>query len=198
MSTEYQPSHPPNPRVTGLLQRAQSGDQQAVEELLPLVYHEMRQLAQAVFRHQNPNHTLQPTALVHEAYLKLVGNLEGVEGKRHFFLIAGRAMRQILTDHARAKASGKRGGGAERLTLIPDLAPSPAPALDLVALDESLKRLEAVHARHAKVVELRLFGGLTIQETAEALGVSKRSVDTDWALGRAWLQHDLFPDGTNL
>ena len=115
-------SRSPNSDVTQLLARAQSGETGAVEQLLPMVYGELRGLARAIFRDQNQSHTLQPTALVHEAFMKLAGKLEGVEGKRHFFLVAGRAMRQILTDHARAKNAAKRGGQGQRVTLHPDMA----------------------------------------------------------------------------
>ena len=196
-SGDRSPPTPDSTEVTQLLERAQRGDVGAVEQLLPLVYTELRGLARAVFRDQNSSHTLQPTALVHEAFLKMTGKLEGVDGKRHFFVIAGRAMRQVLTDHARSKRADKRGGAAKRVTLHPDMAPMHDPNVDLIDLDESINRLEKVNPRHAKVLEMRLFGGLTVQETAEALGISKRSVDTDWALARAWLRVDLNRDETS-
>lgn len=183
----------PQQHVTRILARAQAGDPGAESELLPLVYAELKGLARAVFKNQDGSHTLQPTALVHEAFIKMVGKLDGIEGKRHFMLIAGRAMRQILTDHARARRSNKRGGDYQRITFHPDITPqdSQSSPIDLLTINDSLERLQSVHPRHAQILELRLFSGLTVQEIAETLQISPRTVDTGWALGKAWLRKDL-------
>ncbi len=184
------------PDVTRLLARMKGGDEGAEEQLLPLVYGELRGLARAVFAGRTAGNTLQPTALVHEAWLKLDGHLGSVEDRRHFFLLAGRAMRQVLADHARARRSQKRGGGAARVTLDTDLnAAAEDRSVDLVDLDDSLRALAERNERHARVAELRLFSGLSIEETAAALDVSARSVDADWAMAKAWLRRELAPGG---
>lgn len=192
------------PAVTQLLSRLRDGDAAASDQLLPLVYDELQNLARAVFSGENHAHTLQPTALVHEAWMRLCGNLGTVEDRRHFFVIAGRAMRRVLTDHARRRKAQKRGDGRQRLTLDTALGPSSASApasasgstaVDLVDLNDVLERLAEHNARLAEVAELRLFGGLSIDETAEALGLSPRSVDSDWAMAKAWLQRELKGDG---
>ncbi len=190
-------SDPPiRPDVTQMLSRLKGGEVGAGDQLLPLVYGELRGLARAVFAGRSPGHTLQPTALVHEAWLKLEGHLGTVDDRRHFFLLAGRVMRQVLADHARGRHSRKRGGGAARVTLDTDLtADAGDRSVDLVDLDDSLRGLAERNARHARVAELRLFSGLSIEETAEALGVSPRSVDADWAMAKAWLRRELAPDG---
>lgn len=181
------------PSVTRLLGRIRAGDADASTELLPIVYAELRGLAAAVFSDQNPGHTLQPTALVHEAWLKLAPNLDGFDDHRHFFIVAAKAMRQVLTDHARGKLAVKRGGGARRVTLDSAISPVMASGVDLLALHEALEKLTGLNERHARVVELRLFGALTIDETAEALGVSHGTVESDWAMAKAWLRSELSP-----
>lgn len=180
-----------DPRVTGLLSDLRGGDSHAYERLFSVVYPELRGLARAVFSGQNPAHTLQPTALVHEAWLKLVGHLDSIQDHRHFLIVAGKAMRQIIADHARGRLCEKRGGSRHRVTLDAAWAGSQDSDIDLVALDEGLSRLAELNERHAKVVELRLFSGLSINETAETLGISSRSVDSDWAMARAWLRKQL-------
>ncbi len=177
--------------MTRLLASAGDGDASAVEALLPIVYAELRGLARAVFSSQNPAHTLQPTALVHEAWLKLNGSLGSIDDRRHFFVVAGRAMRQVVADHARGKLRDKRGGGAKQVTLDASLGKGLEGGFDVLELDDCLSKLAEVNARHAQVVELRLFSGLSIDETAEVLGLSPRSVDSDWAMAKAWLRREL-------
>jgi len=171
------------------------GDRQAAEKLLPLVYEELRSLARARMRHERADHTLQATALVHEAYLRLLGGAEvGWDSRGHFFAAAAEAMRRILIEHARARAREKRGGAEGRapkklsLTLagVADLAIAGDPE-EVFALDEAIQRLEAQDARVGQVVRLRFYAGLTVEETAAALNVAPRTVKRDWAFARAWL-----------
>jgi RNA polymerase sigma factor (TIGR02999 family) len=166
------------------------GDTSAEAQLLPLVYDELHILAQVLFRNQRADQTLQPTALVHEAYLKLIDqDAVAFDGRAHFFRVAARAMRQILIDHARARNAAKRGGGWERVTIEqPGAAALP---LDVLALDEAVTQLSQVDQRQADVVEMRFFAGLTIEETAQALGVSERTIDLDWKMAKAWLSRAL-------
>lgn len=192
MTDSIQPSDQGSPaQVTGLLSELKGGDQGAFDRLLTLVYPELRSLARAVFSSQNAAHTLQPTALVHEVCLKLAGKLDSIEDRRHFFIVAGKAMRQVIADHARGRLAEKRGGSRRRVTLDTSLAGKKDDGVDLIALDDCLTRLSKLNERHARVVELRLFSGLSIDETAEALGVSPRSVDSDWAMAKAWLRKSL-------
>jgi RNA polymerase sigma factor (TIGR02999 family) len=176
-------------QVTRLLDAAASGDRQAAADLLPLVYEELRKLAAARMREESPGHTLSPTALVHEAYLRLVGHQQ-FAGSGHFFSAAAEAMRRILVDHARKRLAAKRGGG-RRVTLDLDrLSRSDAgtdPDSDLLWVHEALERLETIQPKVARLVTLRYFGGLTIPEAAEVLGVSPRTADSWWAYARAWL-----------
>ena len=178
--------------ISRILLEAGEGDPSAVERLMPLVYDEFRSLAASYMRHQPPGHTLQPTALVNELFLKLVGS-ESADWKSrtHFFAVGAKAMRQILVDHAKRKGRAKRGGERRRVSLHEDVALSPRRDEDLLALEEALAKLEALNERHARIVELRFFGGLNIEETAEALGVSKRTVEADWTVLRAWLRREL-------
>lgn len=179
-------------RVTRILDDLRGGDASAMDRLFGEVYPELRRMARAVFSGQRADHTLQPTALVNEACLKMVRSLESIQDRRHFFVVAGRAMRQILTDHARAKLSDKRGGDARRLTLDLDPEqPRNTDMADVLALDEAIEHLASLNERHARVVELRVFGGLSVEETALALDVSPRTVDGDWAMAKAWLTRKL-------
>lgn len=157
------------------------------------VHEELRLIAAAYMRRERGDHTLQPTALVNEAYLKLVSSPDRqASGRARFLGIAARAMRQILVDHARARASAKRGGGWDRITLSGVAsAEEGAPGVETLALDEALARLAAFHERSARVVELRFFGGLTIAEAAEVVGVSHGTVEADWTFARAWLRREL-------
>ena len=181
--------------VTHLLDRAAGGDPRAAADLLPLVYAELRQLARQRMARERPGHTLQPTALVHDAYLRLVG--PGGErrwaDRGHFFAAAAAAMRHVLTDNARRKLTRKRGGGgggdARREPL--ELVAAPEPDAELLALDEALTRLAAADPQKAKLVELRYFAGLTGEEAAAALGISPTTADRHWAYARAWLQAEV-------
>lgn len=162
------------------------------DAVLPLVYEELRQLAANYFRRQPLGHTLQPTALVHEAYLKLADRTQGAwNDKAHFVATAATAMRSILVDHARGRAAEKRGGGLRRITLDEQVSPMQAPDVDVLDLDAALTKLAALDARKSKVVELRFFGGLNIEETASALEVSHMTVSKDWRFARAWISQAL-------
>ena len=164
----------------------------AAAELLPTLYAELRSLARALSARLSPGQTLQPTALVHEAYLRLVRNQDpGWEGRRHFFGAAARAMREILIEQARRKASQKRGGQAQRVELTEGLAWIEPPADDLLALDEAIARLQAEDPRLAEIVQLRYFTGLSVEETAGVVGASVRTVKRDWRYARAWLARQL-------
>jgi len=181
--------------VTTLLHAVHSGDPQAAEALLPIVYDELRRLASSRMAALAPGQTLQPTALVHEAYLKLVGRQDpGWNGRGHFFGAAARAMREILVDRARRRSREKRGGGHRRVSLSDTLllaADFDGLADELLDLDGALQRLEIEHPRHAEVVLLRYFAGLGNEDAAAALGVSARTVERDWRFARAWLHREL-------
>ncbi len=182
--------------VTRILGELNQGDGSATERLLPLVYDELRALAGGYFARQQLGHTLQPTALVHEAYMKLAGGEGQWENRAHFMAVAAKAMRQILMNHARDKAAAKRGGGAPRVTIIEAVTPATDESvagrqLDLIALDEALTKLAAVSERQARVIELRFFGGLTIADTAHVVGMSTTTVEDDWHMARAWLGREL-------
>jgi RNA polymerase sigma factor (TIGR02999 family) len=175
--------------VTRLVAAAAAGDRKAAADLLPLVYDELRKLAAARMASEAPGHTLDATALVHEAYLRLVGEQQ-FDGRGHFFAAASEAMRRILADRARARNAAKRGGGTRVSVELDHLAGS-GPDDELLAVDEALDRLAAVQPKVAQLVTLRYFGGMTIPESAEALGVSPRTADAWWAYARAWLAADL-------
>jgi RNA polymerase sigma factor (TIGR02999 family) len=178
--------------TTQLLLDVGNGDSEAAQRLLPMVYGELRGLAASYFRRQKSDHTLQPTALVHEVYLKLVDQTSARwKDRAHFFAIAAQAMRQILVNHALARAALKRGGGRARVVLTDDLAPASDNEFDAIALDEALKKLADMDARKSRVVELRFFSGLTVDEVAEVLNVSKTTVESDWRMARAWLSRAL-------
>ncbi len=176
--------------MTELVRRLGGGDPGVAEELLPLVYDELRAVAQGLFARQPHGHTLQPTALVHEAWLKLAGSRQDWETRSHFFSVAARAMRQVLTDYARARRTDRRGKGWQKVTFADQLA-SDRQDYDLVDMDDALHRLAQANERHARVVELRLFAGLTVDEVAAVLGVTPRTIKLDWRSARAWLRHAL-------
>ncbi|HEY2250242.1 MAG TPA: sigma-70 family RNA polymerase sigma factor [Planctomycetaceae bacterium] len=178
--------------VTRILEAIGSGDTGALERLLPLVYDELRRLAAAKLAHEARGHTLQATALVHEAYLRLIAGAEPrFQTRGHFFTAAAEAMRRILIDRARSRGRQKRGGGARRLELNDlDLA-SPPPDDDLLALDEALSKLEAEDPVKANLVKLRFFAGLTVEQAATALGISRATADRYWSFARAWLFHEI-------
>lgn len=168
------------------------GDDRGADALLPLVYDELRRLARHYLSRESPGHTLAPTALVHEAYLRLAEHSRVEwQGRTHFFAVGARMMRRVLVDHARAHGRGKRGAGARPVTLVDDVAKQEFDLADVLALEEALTRLEALDAREARVVELRVFAGLTIDEIAELLDVSRRTVEGDWSHARAWLAAEL-------
>jgi RNA polymerase sigma factor (TIGR02999 family) len=174
--------------VTKLLLRWREGDRDALEQLMPLVYEELRRLARAYLRGERADHTLQSTALVHEAYLRLAGqNPPQWQNRAHFFAIAARVMRRILVDHARARAADKRGSGVCTLALDEALAPAQKINLDVIALDSALTQLAELDDQQSQIVELRFFAGLTIEDTSEALGISPATVKRDWLVARAWL-----------
>ncbi len=178
-------------QVTRLLQAWRDGDQAAFDELIPLIYDELRRLARGYLRRERPGHTLQTSALINEAYLRLVDQQAVWRNRAHFYGVAAQLMRRILVDHARAQQMAKRGGERQRVTLD-DVAEMPdAKATDLMALDEALIALAERDPRQGRIVELRYFGGLTIEETAEALGVSHATVEREWAMARAWLRREL-------
>ncbi len=178
--------------VPRILERAAQGGESPAEELLPLVYDELRRLAHRELAGERPGQTIQPTSLVHEAFLRLVGEGDpGWQGRRHFFAAAAQAMRRILVERARAKSSQKRGGGQARLDLDVDTFAVDERSADMLALDEALVRLEQRDPQMARVVQLRFFAGLTVEETAKVLELSPRSVHRDWALARAWLRTEI-------
>ena len=169
----------------------------APDDLLPLVYDELRRLADGYLRRERPGHTLQPTALVHEAYLRLVDQTRvDWQGRTHFLAIGAQMMRRLLIEHARRRQRLRRGGDRLRITLADDVAPIPGQDLDLVAVRDALERLTALDQRQARIVELRFFAGLTVAEVAQALGVSRRTVEGDWTHARAWLRRELCRDST--
>jgi len=177
----------------GLVERASRGERPALEALMPMVYDELRRLAAHYLRGERPGQTLQPTALVHEAYLRLLKDRpDRWQNRAHFSAIAAHAMRQILIDRARARDALKRGGGQPRVTFDESLpVQAPDGSVDLLALDGALERLAALDPAQARIVELRFFGGLTIEETAEAMGSSPATVKRHWALARAWLLKEM-------
>lgn len=179
--------------VTGLLLAWNGGDASAVERLMPLVYGELRAIAERHFRRERAGHTLQPTAVVHEAYFRLVDQTRVTwKNRGHFFAVASQAMRRILVDHARARETEKRGGGGRRVTLDVGVAtPEPIDDMDFIALDEALTRLKSLDGAQAQIVELRFFGGLSIDETAEALETSPSSVKREFRSAKAWLFREL-------
>jgi RNA polymerase sigma factor (TIGR02999 family) len=179
-----------------LLTRAASGDDKAVSQLMPLVYDELRRLAASYLRRERPGQTLQATALVHEAYVRLIGErAHNWQNRTHFLAIAALSMRQILVQRARARRAAKRGGDPARITLDDHLLPirnrEVPDEIDLIALDAALTRLASLSERQARIVELRYFGGLSVEEAAEALNISPATVKRDWTLARAWLRREL-------
>ncbi len=178
--------------VIQLLAQWSNGDKSAFDKLMPLIHDELRRLAHRYMRREHPGHTLQTTALVNETYLKLT-NRENIhwQNRAHFFAIAAQAMRSILVDHARSHAYAKRGGGAPRVVLDEALTVSPEVAAEVVALDDALKELAKLDPEQSRIVELRFFGGLTIEETAEVLRISSATVKREWNTARAWLYREI-------
>jgi RNA polymerase sigma factor (TIGR02999 family) len=179
--------------VTRLLDALRGGDPGALDRLYPLVYTELRRAAAGLLRRERPGHTLQPTALVHEAYIKLADRAGAdVRNRAHFFGVAARAMRQVLVDHARRRNAAKRGGGAVAVEVNSGLTDRALPFDELLALDDALERLGQVSHRLRQVVEYRFFGGLSEEEVAEVLGVTVRTAQRDWAKARAWLYAEVY------
>jgi RNA polymerase sigma factor (TIGR02999 family) len=184
------------PDVTQILQEIRAGDSDAPARLMPVVYDELRRLADHYLRQERPDHTLQATALVHEAYLKLIDQTQvDWQNRAHFFGVAAQGMRQILVDHARRHRASKRGGAWQKLTLDEAVDYSQARDVELVALDDALTALAQLDERQSRIVELRFFGGLTIEETAVALGISPATVKVDWSMAKAWLRREISKEG---
>ncbi|HEY7545425.1 MAG TPA: sigma-70 family RNA polymerase sigma factor [Blastocatellia bacterium] len=178
--------------ITLLLRRWTDGDKSAADELMPLVYDELRRIAVAYFNRERRNTTLEPTALVHEAYLRLVDQEQmQFQCRAQFFALAARLMRNILVDRARERDALKRGGDHYRVSLSKVDRLSVEPDVDLISLDDAMNELAELNERHSQIVELRFFGGLTIEETAEALGISHATVEREWRFARAWLHRRL-------
>ncbi len=182
-------------QVTQLLQAMRAGDAQAAEDLLPLVYSELHRLAKAYMRRERPDHTLQATALINEAYLRLVGEDVDWNSRAHFIGLAAHVMRRVLVDYARTRNAEQRGGGLHRVEMQDDLAISPEQLDQLEELDGALKKLEKENPRQARVVELRYFGGLSVEQIGSLLEIAPRSVKRDWALARIYLFRELRPAG---
>jgi len=184
---------PDNGEVTQLLRAMADGDEKAAADLLPLVYAELHRLARGYMRRERPDHTLQATALINEAYLRLAREEADWNSREHFIGVAANVMRRVLVDYARAHKAEQRGGGLKRVEMQDDLAISPDRLDEIASLDDTLKRLEMRNARQARIVELRYFGGLSVEEIASLLKMSPRSVKRDWALARVWLFRELQP-----
>jgi len=184
---------PSEAQVTQYLHRIEQGDRSAMDELLPRIYEDLRRLARHVFQGQRANHTLQPTALVNEAFLRLAGDgPRAFEGRKHFMNLAAKAMRQLLTDHARRSNSAKRGGDRHRITLDESSQLTEENGtVDLIAIEEALTELDETHPRLARIVELRFLAGLNEDEIAEIVGVGARQIRKDWRVARAWLRRRL-------
>lgn len=180
------------PQVTELLLHCGQGDPRAREKLIPLIYAELRRIARNHLRHERADHTLQSGALVNEAYLRLFGEKSPEwKNRAHFFGVAAQVMRHILVDHARQRGAAKRGAGAPRIALDPQMALPQTRDVDLLALDDALNRLSELDAQQSRLIELRFFGGLSIVETAAVLNVSAATVKREWATARAWLQREM-------
>jgi RNA polymerase sigma-70 factor (ECF subfamily) len=173
--------------VTSLLIAMKHGDQTAPDKLLPLVYNELHRLASAYMHRERKDHTLQPTALINEAYLRLAGEHIDWQNREHFIGVAAKVMRRVLVDHARAHNAAMRGGDLTKVELEDNLAISPERSSEVLALDVALTKLEQLNPRQAKVVELRYFGGLSVEQVAVILGLAPRSIKRDWAMARIWL-----------
>jgi RNA polymerase sigma factor (TIGR02999 family) len=180
--------------VTQLLKKMNAGDSGAAESLLPLVYGELHRLAKACMRRERPDHTLQATALINEAYIRLVGEDVDWSSRAHFIGLAAHVMRRVLVDYARAHSAERRAGGMQRVEFKDDLAIAPERLDEVAVLDEALVRLAAKNPRQARVVELRYFGGLSVEQIARVLDIAPRSVKRDWALARIWLFRELRPE----
>ncbi len=183
-------------QVTRMLVDWSAGNREAAVQLMPLVYDELRNIARGYLRRERPDHTLQATGLVHEAYLRLIDqDVATWENRAHFFGVAASVMRRILVDHARRAGAGKRGGGWDKLELNEALLASPERSVDLIALDDALQSLAEIDSRKSHLVELRFFGGLTVEEAGEVLEVSPSTVKREWRIAKAWLRRDMLRGG---
>jgi RNA polymerase sigma factor (TIGR02999 family) len=182
---------PSTKEVTRLLVDWGNGDQEALDKLMPIIHEELRRLARHYMRRERPGHTLQTSALVNEAYLRLVDQKVHWQNRSHFFGVAAQAMRRILVDHARAHHYAKRGGDAQKVSLDEAANLAQARASDLIALDDALTALTELDPQQGRIVELRFFGGLTIEETAEVLKISHATVEREWSMARAWLRRQM-------
>ncbi len=188
----------PRPEATRLLIDWSKGNREAAAGLMPLVYDELRRLARGYLQRERSDHTLQATGLVHEAYLQLVDQGTTTwQNRAHFFGVAAQLMRRILVDHARRHRRGKRGGALDKVEFDEALAPSVSRDLNVIALDDALQDLAALNPQHSQIVELRFFGGMTIEEVAEVLDVSPRTVQREWRMARAWLRRQIFSEDSN-
>jgi len=189
---------PDSQNTREILVRLQAGDADAAGQLLPIVYHELRALAGRMFRDEPSHHTLQPTAIVHEAYLRLIASSGGTwTGRAHFLAVAAKAMRQILIDHARRRNAAKRGGADwRRISLDRALAAVEADTVDATDLDDALTRLAERSERQATIVELRVFGGLTVDEVADVMGLGRTTINGEWTIAKAWLKRELLGHGS--
>lgn len=178
-------------QVTALLSAASDGDKSAEDALVPMVYDELKRRARAMMQRERADHTLQATALVHEAYALLVKQSVSWKSRAHFYATAAQLMRRILVDHARARLRSKRGSGAVKVALDENVALSPNRDEDVLALDRALERLAELDERQADIVVMRFFGGMTVDEVAELIGVSKRTVEGEWTMAKAWLRREL-------
>jgi len=185
--------------ITSLLRRYRDGDQDALAQLMPLVYNELHRLASSYLRRERPDHTLQTTALVHEAYLRLVDQKEAHWNERgHFFAVAAQTMRRILVDYARRHKAAKRGGPMPKVSLDVAVDFSEEQSENLLLVDRLLTRLAAIDPQEVRIIELRFFGGLSVEETAEALGISATTVKREWSLARKWLAREMSRSGATL
>ncbi|MDX2032168.1 MAG: sigma-70 family RNA polymerase sigma factor [Blastocatellia bacterium] len=183
---------PPSKEITGLLRRWSQGDRAALDQLMPILYQELRKLAGGYLRRERSDHTLQPTALINEAYLRLVRQeFPEWQSRRHFYGVAAQLMRQILVEHARTRAAEKRGGDRQKVTLDEALAFSDSRAAELVALDDALTSLAGFDERKVRIIEMRYFAGLSLEETADALGLSVATIGQEVRLTRAWLRREM-------
>ena len=184
-------------QITQLLQAMRNGDDSAAGDLLPLVYGELHRLAKSYMRRERPEHTLQATALINEAYMRLMQDNADWKNREHFIGVAAQVMRRVLVDYARTHHAERRAGGLQRVEMHEELAIAPERLDEVTALDEALVRLEEKNARQAKVVELRYFGGLSVDQIGSLLGIAPRSVKRDWSLARMWLFKELQPSGSH-